>query len=395
MDLFETFRTALGNIRNRRLRSWLTIMGIIIGIGAVVALTSLSSGLENAIVDQFNKMGKDFIRIYPANLQGPPAGDIGIQTSDAEFIAKIKGVDYISPNLIQYAAVTYDNTDAYVMVAGYDSSIAERNLVETDFLLEEGRYIRPGEKYNAIVGYSVAHGQFDKDISIRNSIEINGVKFRVVGIFNETGTFADSRVVIPLDVARELFNKPDLVNVVSVKILPGEDLTSMAALIKDKLSRRRNKDDFEVSTPDELLRQFNSILGLVQAILVGIAAISLVVGGIGIMNSMFTSVLERTNEIGVMKAIGARNNDILTIFLIESGIIGLIGGSLGIVIGEALSFGVARVAKLAGFGLLRIEVNPVSVLFVLLFAFGIGMVSGAVPALRAARLRPVDALRYE
>ena len=168
----------------------------------------------------------------------------------------------------------------------------------------------------------------------------------------------------------------------------------MQEKVKREFERQRGDKNIEVVTPTQILEQIGSILGVVQAVLVGIAAISLVVGGIGITNSMYTTVLERTKEIGIMKSIGARNFDVLAIFLIESGLMGLVGGFFGVLLGTGISLAIGKFSTEAGFKLL-VAVNPGLMLFGLLFAFIVGMISGSLPARQASKLKPVDALRHE
>ena len=197
-----------------------------------------------------------------------------------------------------------------------------------------------------------------------------------------------------MDAGRELTGKEDEVNVILAHIRPGFDSEVVGAEIITKLKRSRGDENFEVFTPEQLLAQIGSVIGIVQTILVGIATISLLVGGIGIMNTMYTSVLERVRDIGVMKAVGARNFDILLIFLFEAGMLGAVGGIIGIAFGSAAAMVVGVIAEYSGFPLL-VRIEPVVVLGGLLFAFVVGCVSGAVPSWNASKLRPVDSLRYE
>ena len=164
---------------------------------------------------------------------------------------------------------------------------------------------------------------------------------------------------------------------------------------ENKLERKRDDENFQVLSASQIAEQINSVLGIIQVVLIGIAAISLVVGGIGIMNSMYTSVLERTKEIGIMKSIGARNSDILMLFLLESGFIGLIGGVFGVLLGSGIGILVGKAAASAGYGILKIKISFGLIMFGLAFAIIIGMISGALPARQASKLKPVDALRYE
>ncbi len=394
----EYFLFSAKSLRRRQMRSWLTIIGIVIGIAAIVGLISIGEGMQNAIEDQFENMGLSNIRIVPANLRGPPTGDIGLDKSDAEFIESIVGVEYVDPLLMQYANVEFANEEQYIMVNGYDTGLGDKAFLDIDVDVVEGRLFLPSDSNSVIVGYDIAFDEdiFNKDIRVKNNIKIDDTDYRVIGIFEDMGNDMDNRIYMPLETTREHFNKPNIVNAITVKVLDGIDVEKVAETIERKLKRKHNGDeDFEVFTPAQLLTQFNMILGIVKAVLAGIAAISLIVGGIGIMNTMFTSVLERTREIGVMKAIGAKNSSILTIFMIESGIIGLIGGALGVIIGMGAAYMVEYGARLAGFGLLNININIGLVIFGLSFAFIVGVIAGTLPAIRASSLKPVDALRYE
>ena len=205
----------------------------------------------------------------------------------------------------------------------------------------------------------------------------------------------DNSINIDFDTFREIFDAEDRVDAITATAKPGLDMDALKEKTERKLERARGDENFQVMTSANILEQVNSILGIVQFVLIGIAGISLLVGGIGIMNSMYTSVLERTKEIGIMKSVGARNSDILLIFLVESGFIGLIGGIFGVLLGTGMALAVGAIAKQAGFALLKIVIDYKILLFGLSFAFVLGMISGALPAYRASKLKPVDALRYE
>ena len=210
----------------------------------------------------------------------------------------------------------------------------------------------------------------------------------------------DAAVYIPKDVFREIFNTPNEESTIMVNIAKGFDPEEVAKDIERKLRKFRDEKEgeetFSVQTSEQLLESFSNIFGIVQAVLVGIAAISLLVGGIGIMNTMYTAVLERTKEIGTMKAVGARNSDILLIFLFESGLLGLVGGGIGIMIGVGLGKSAEYIATMAlGTDLLQAYFPWYLILGALMFSFCIGALSGIFPAMQAAKLKPADALRYE
>ncbi len=384
------------NMKHRQLRSWLTIIGVIIGIAAIVSLISLGEGFENAIVEQFNVLGADKIRITPAGLTGPPTGVEGLTTDDLEVVEDVRGVDYAGGAIFETASVNFDNTDGMAFLKGVDNDLVEDGKIDVNLDLEEGDWFSSGERKVVIIGNAFAKEYFDKEILVKNSIEIEDEKFKVVGILETSGDQAtDGVLYVPLEDAKELYDKDDGINFIYAAVEEGEELNEVAERIADKLENARDDDDFLIVTPDSLLTQLGSILSVVQFILGGIAAISLVVGGIGIMNSMFTSVLERTKQIGLMKAVGASKEKILLIFIMEAALIGLAGGVMGVLLGYFFAFSVQGVAALLGFSYLKIVVLWNVVALSLIFALGVGVISGLYPAYKASGLNPVEALRYE
>lgn len=384
------------SIRHRQLRAWLTLIGIIIGIAAIISLITLTQGMQYAIEAQFSNFGSDVIRISPKGLRGPPTGADYLTTKDVDTVKSIPGIEYVAPLYMDSTAVEYKNTKLFHLISGYESDLVEKGFEDMDMKLSEGRLFSSTEKYSVIIGAKVADEFDETTIPLHSSLLIKDTKFKVVGIIESAGNpQSDQIIYAPLDSVREIFSKPDGVSVITAKVLDGMDPVEIGDKIFRKLKKERDNENFEVFTPVQLIAQINSILGIIQFILVGIAAISLAVGGIGIMNSMYTSVLERTRQIGIMKAVGARNSHILILFLIESGFIGVVGGIAGIIIGYAMSYSVQLIAGQLGFALLSIQLSPQLILFALLFAFIIGSASGILPAYQASKLKPVDALRYE
>jgi len=291
--------------------------------------------------------------------------------------------------------VKYKEETGFTLIGGLPAEQYEDFYADAGVKIKEGRVIKENEKYVANIGSRVAERMFSKEIGTGNKITINKVEFKVVGVLEEIGNSQDdNQINVPLDTVRDVFSKPDDVDVVIAQVKSANDIPMLQEKIKKELERRRGDTNFQVVTATQILEQINQVLGIMQFVLVGIAAISLIVGAIGIMNSMYTSVMERTRDIGIMKAVGAMNSDILNIFLVESGLIGFVGGIFGVIIGSLMAFIIGQISKSAGF-LLIIKIEPLVIVFGLLFAFVVGIISGILPAYQASRLKPVDALRYE
>jgi len=401
----DYFFLAFNNLRRRKLRSWLTMIGIFIGIAAVVALISLGQGLQGYVTGEFEKLGSDKIFIQPKGMGAPGSSgsdSLKLTSKDKKIIENVKGVEWVAGYLFKQGQAKFKGESG----VGFATGIEPRDM---DFWIEvesieiiEGRSLKEGDKYKVVVGYNHAYGNlWNKKLDIGSSILIEDVDFKVVGIAGKIGNPSDDgNLYVSKDTLREILNIEDEESYFIVKTASGFDPENVAETIKRKLRKfRGEKEDqetFTVQTSEQLLETFSNIFGVIQAVLVGIAGISLLVGGIGIMNTMYTSVLERTKEIGTMKAIGAKNSDILFIFLFESGLLGLVGGLIGIGIGIGLSKGAEYIFTVAtGTNLLQADTSIILIGGALMFSFLIGTASGVLPAMQAAKLKPADALRYE
>jgi putative ABC transport system permease protein len=400
----DYFFLAANNLRRRKLRSWLTMIGIFIGIAAVVALISLGQGLQNAITEQFEQLGSDKIIIQPRGM-GPPgtAGPSLILTSDdLDFIENINGVEYASGFLIKQGQATFKGEAGIGFATGITTEDFERMEDEGLLALEDGRILKDGDKYKVVVGYNhIYKDTWEKNMQIGSTIEIEGHDFKVVGVMEKIGNpIDDNTLYLPKETLKEILDIEDEESQIIVKVEKGSDPEEVADTIERKLrnfrDEKEDQETFAVTTSEQLLESFQNIFGVVQAVLVGIAAISLIVGGIGIMNTMYTSVIERTKEIGTMKAVGAKNSDILLIFLFEAGLLGLVGGLIGIVIGIGLSKGAEYFATISlGTDLLQADTSMTLIFGALAFSFIVGALSGVLPAMQASKLKPAHALRYE
>ena len=278
-----------------------------------------------------------------------------------------------------------------------------RNIIDDmqQFTIKHGRNLKETDKYTALIGIEIAEGNvFEKEVKLRDKITINKKDFKVVGIMERIGNKQDdSQIYIPMETARVVLDEPEDLMMIMVQVKEGIDPAKVAEDIEEVLRDERDEDvgeeSFSVSTSEQLMDSMGDILGMVQAVIIGIAGISLFVGGIGIMNTMYTTVLERTKEIGIMKAVGARNSNVMLMFLIESGILGMVGGGIGCLLGILMAKGVDVYAAQAGFAMLEAHLSFSLIMGALLFSFLVGCISGVLPARQAANLKPVDALRYE
>jgi len=402
----DYFILALKNLKKRGIRSWLTILGIFIGIAAIVTFITLGEGMNNYINEQFAQLGTNIILVMgkAGSIVSPMASSVSskpLTNHDVNLIKKISGVEVASPMIMHPTIIEVGKETKSTFVYGIEPQDIDKLFGNLEsFKIKEGRMLKDTDKYAVLIGPRF-HEDFDKNIDIGSKIKINGKDFEIIGILEPVGNPQDDKsIYISNKILREMRNNSEVVSIIYVKIEKGVDVKEVAEKIKDKMRKDRNEkekeESFSVSTSEQLLATVGNILTVINVIFIGIAAISLFVGGIGIMNTMYTSVLERTREIGIMKAVGAKNSDIMLIFLIEAGMLGLIGGIFGASLGIAISKAIEYVTiNFYNINLLKITINWMTVFLVLLFSFTIGCLSGVLPALRASKLNPVDALRYE
>src|SRR3989338_2789282 len=404
--LKDYFFMSVKGMKNRKLRSWLTMLGIFVGIAAVVGLISISKGMETAIKEQFSTIGADRVIVQPGSaFFGPPGSSSGLSKvtrHDTDLIRQIRGVREVGGFVFKTAKFELNDKTKFVLGIGIPTDNSRR-VFGSRFDVSEGREFRKGDSKAAIVGnaYSTDEKILGKTIRIGDKILVEGEEFKVVGIRKKLGDPEnDVAVIIQIKTAWELYGNKDEYSAIAAEVEQGFKPVDVAARIKDRLRKDSDQDegneDFQVQTSEELFASFTTILSIVQAVIIGIAAISLVVGSIGVMNTMYTAVLERTREIGVMKAVGAKNREVMLLFLIESGLYGLVGGMVGI----AFGLGMGKIVEFAatnflGSNLLKANTSPYLIFGALAFSFLLGCISGVAPARQAARLSPVQALRYE
>ncbi|MBR9692944.1 ABC transporter permease [Candidatus Woesearchaeota archaeon] len=402
-------KIAFENLRHRKMRAYLTMIGIFIGITAVVAIVSLGQGLGVAVDEQMATLGTDKIFVTPGtSLIGAASTAANLTERDRRIIDRASGVEDSLAFGFQSAKIEFKDDEAYVIVMAMTLDEGGEKLFKEvwgETYLMDGRLIEDGDNSKAYLTYDYTREDkvFSKSVKLYDNIVINGHSFEVVGFQDKVGNSGDDQTVyITSEAYERIFDKrlEDNYMQMIVRVKEGADMTAVAEGVKKDLRSDRGLDegdeDFTIQTAEELIASFNEILLIVNVVIVGIASISLIIGGIGIMNTMYTAVVERTNEIGIMKAIGARNGDILFIFLIESGMLGLVGGIIGVAIGLGISKTVEIGNTLVlGTPYLRAWWSWELIAAALAFSFIVGTLSGLAPAYQASKAQPVEALRYE
>ena len=403
-EVKEYFKISARSLRRRPMRSWLTIFGIVIGVFLIMSLLSLSEGIKTSVMQQLRMMGKDLIMIMPGeitNIVTMMAGGLELTDDDIKAINKAEGVDIVVPMTYRGEAIRYEGEKRTVLLCGIPLG-ESLDVFKTDmgFELIEGRWPKSGKR-EIFVGYLVPKEIFP-GMKVGTQITLKGKQFEVVGVLKSVGSKQDdSQVYIDLDIYREITGERTGAKMVMAKVKPDYSAEEVVENIKESLDetrkRRRGEDlpSYTVISSEKMTDIVGNVMGLIQIAIFAFASIAIVVGGIGIMNTMYTSVHERIREIGIMKAVGAKNKTIISIFLIESGIFGLVGGIGGVVSGLGLAKIVEIYCQSQYLFLLKASFTPQLILFGLGFSFLVGCISGFLPAYKASRLKPVDALRYE
>jgi putative ABC transport system permease protein len=411
MRLWDSFSTALRALLNNKLRSILTILGILIGVAAVVSVLSLGRAQQVLVEQSFANLGSNLIYVTPPQLG---IAGVGVQSTltlqDAQAIARdAPAVQAVAPTAQTYAQVVAGAQSLSNAIIAGVVPVAEQ---VNNYIVAEGSFITNfdygGTSRVAVLGSGVATTLFGAMDPVGQSIRIGGRQFDVIGVLASRGVGVgteDLQVYVPLSTfyatlsSSQAGSRGNIVNTISVQARSSSDVQSaeeqITAILRQQHGLRLGEaDDFRVFSLASVLEQLTRVLGIIRLVLVGIAGISLVVGGIGIMNIMLVSVTERIREIGLRKAVGAKRRDILTQFLAEAGILGLCGGAVGVAVGWSIVKIMSVVATRAGFAFTPV-LAAADVGLAVGVAIGIGLITGLYPALRAAQLDPIESLRHE
>lgn len=401
----DFFNLAFKNLRHRGIRSWLTLLGIFIGVMAVVSLISLGAGLKTAIGAQFGISSTEIITVQAGGISaaGPPGTGVTnkLTQGDKDAISKLSSVETAISRLISIGKVEFNDVVEFEGVVsipeGKDRKLSY-DMMEVEPVT--GRMLKDGDSNKVVLGWNFYKDDkiFGEKIVPGKSIMIQEERFLVIGILGKKGSFIfDNAILMNEDAFADLFDYGDDVDLIGVKVkdkdLMERTKEDIEKLMRDRRDVEKGREDFEVSTPEAMLATVNSVLGGVQAFVVIIALISILVGAVGIVNTMTTSVLERKKEIGIMKAVGAKNSQVFMQFLIESGLLGLLGGLVGVVFGVGIGMlGVLGINNWIG-SETALSIDFVLIGGALVGSFVVGAVSGVAPALKAAHQNPVEALR--
>ena len=392
--MMEYIELSVKNLSHQKTRTFLTFLGVVIGIAAIVAMVSIGEGMKHSLEEQLKTLGSDKILVFPTYSYG--AKGKALTDEDARIIERVVGVDVSSPLVSVAAPTKFKGEEKLVTIWALEPEKSKRTFAgASGYKLLVGRWLKKGDRSKIAIGYKIHDDFYERKVNVGNNIEIKGNKFQVVGIFEKTGdTDSDSAIYADIDQIRELFGMGNEVTMIIVRTKEGYSVERVAERIRETLKRAHKKEDFRIFTPKQIVQQVGKILMVVKVVFGGIASVSLIVGAIGIANTMLMNVLERTREIGIMKATGASNRRIINMFLVESGVLGLVGGGIGIILGYSISSIINIAAsKYLGEGVLTTHVTLPLAIFSLSFAFFVGIISGAYPAYKASKLDPVEALR--
>jgi len=389
-------------LQYRKLRSWLTVLGIVVGIATIVILIGLVQGLKDDITKELEGFGASTIIVTPRSVTAaagssfmPTKGKLYMK--DYERIKRLGSIEYITPIITGRTYADYRDEELTVSIYGAYPELFEQTPESTK--LESGRQLTDADRRSAVIGNNIAHDLFDDEVQVSSKLYLGGQSFTVVGVLEKTGssfTSFDDAVFIPFDEAETMFEDTlaeDEITTIRITVKEGEDPEEVADEIETiLLSAHRvseEEKDFTIITSAFINEQLDSITGILTLFMGAIAGIALIVGGVGISNTMFMSILERTKEIGTIKAIGATPSDIERLFLVESSLIGFIGGFAGLAIAFIL------IVLIDASGVTPATFVPWVAGGALAFSVIIGIIAGVFPARQAAQLDPIEALRYE
>jgi len=395
--LVHLIKAAYADFRRNKVRTFLTSLGIMIGVFAVVMLIALGLGLKNYLKEQFENLGANLIMVMPgsgfggegAGFAGAFMGGIDFDEKDVSSLKRIAKVEYVVPVFFKSSLVKAGSDEEYLYIQGVSSDLFE--LMNTKLI--EGRVFSKSDVQArakvAVIGERAAKSLFgEASDAVNRIVRFSNQRFKIIGVAENTGDQEqDKSIIIPYKTTFGSINPDKTFWAIYLGVEDEDDVEEVKAKAEEILSKRYKEDDFSVTGQSELLSTVNQIFNVVNGVLVAIGSISLIVGGIGIMNIMYATVTERTKEVGIRRAVGATERDILLQFLTESVVLSIFGGLLGLLLATLVVLGVRTVFPAT--------INFLAVVITFVVSSAIGIFFGVFPARRAAKLPPIEAIRYE
>ncbi|MFA6974048.1 MAG: ABC transporter permease [Parcubacteria group bacterium] len=415
-ELIVSIKLAFKNLRANKGRTILTLVGVVIGITSVIVVSSAGQGVKNFVLGQVGSFGTDIIQVevkVPATGKASTANATGqaqgiqittMKIADAEKLGKLPNIAAVTPGTMAQERASYQNVNKRIFIFGVGAQYAQ---IDQNTKLEDGTFFTEAEDDSlgqvAVIGSNVRDSFFGTDNPLGKTIKIKDQNYKVIGLVQSRGAVAgfnyDDIVYIPVQTVQKKILGIDYVRFIMVKVKNEALIDVTAADLTDEMRRLHditdpNKDDFGVTSIKEAQDTIAKVFGTINILLLALTSISLIVGGVGIMNIMYVAVAERTFEIGLRKAVGAKTGDILKQFIFEAIFITFAGGAVGIILGFALTLLLSYVFTLLGFSL-QLSATPQSILLATSFSVAVGLIFGYYPARSASRLTPMDALRKE
>ncbi len=397
MNIKETINTSLNSLSLNKVRTFLTMLGVIIGVFAVVSLVSLVQGVQNYVEDQFESLGSNLIFIVSGNVgsgsgafreMGKSFSTTNLKEEHVDLINSYAKdyIDYVTPAVQLAQTVKYKSHSYYGMLMGMNYQSGDIFNISA----EKGRYFNKMEERSSarvgLIGYLIGEELFGEESALGKKVKIDGKSYEIVGILGKKNPDYDESIIIPYTTALDMFDSSSIMSI-AVKAKSNVSLEEATEQVELAMLRDLKSDEFSAMTQEDILSSIEGILNVLTIALAAISSISLLVGGIGIMNIMLVSVTERTREIGLRKALGATSKDIKRQFIIEAVLISLTGGILGLLFGW--------VSTLIARSFIRAEIPFWAILMSLGFSIVVGVIFGTYPAAKASQKDPVEALRYE
>jgi len=389
----DYIKLIIQDIKRRKFSSILTLSAISLGILSIFVIILVSQGFQQSLESEFEQFGTNLIIISSkdSNIYAGSTGS-GLSSSELNLVENRPYVKDVLPIFFRQGQVKYGNEFANTFVIGLEFKEDAFDIFGID--IDLGRPPQSNDKYGAVIGPVAASDMFSKKLNVGSNIYIKDTKFKVIAILEPVGNPQDdSQLYFNIDTLQEVYDTGDKIDMIYTIVDENYDVDLAKSNLELLLENRLGDDTVELQTLAQMAEQLNEILRIIQLVLGGIAFVALIVGALGIINTMYVIITEKTKDIGIMKAVGARNQDILLIYMFQAGIFGLLGGALGLVVGALCTMAFEYFIQQAGYTFLEIGIDPFTTISLLFFSFLVGLLAGLIPAYKASKLKIVDTFR--